>query len=153
MPSITMNVEDLEIGQQATVPIMGRIERMPDGTTTTAGHFIAARTEDALGVLRVPTYLPFGMRCVVEEVLVVERVAIGYSFSREDGSDGETPVRVAFDQSTQLKKYHRGHRYQAHVAAPGIGYREYKVTRIDRDGLWGVLLRDTVRELTADDVR
>ncbi len=39
------------------------------------------------------------------------------------------------------------------VAAPGIGSIAYRITRIDAEGAWGQVVENTVRELTAAEVR
>ena len=41
-----------------------------------------------------------------------------------------------------------------HVAAPGIGTMLYQVTKVDRDGgfVWGILIKDTSRILSPEEV-
>lgn len=39
------------------------------------------------------------------------------------------------------------------VAAPGYGRRVYRITAIDAKGAWGILVKDTVGELTEGMVR
>lgn len=40
-----------------------------------------------------------------------------------------------------------GENYQISVGAPGIGYIKYKITKIDKKGMWGVIIENTVRIL------
>lgn len=42
---------------------------------------------------------------------------------------------------------------QYEVAAPGRGRITYRITRTDEQGAWGVMTANTVREMTAEEVR
>jgi hypothetical protein len=54
---------------------------------------------------------------------------------------------------TAMRDYHVGNKVQHWVSAPGTGYIEWLITRMDETGVWGVKLLSTVRELTIEEVR
>lgn len=56
---------------------------------------------------------------------------------------GKTPARM-----NDL----RGRRKSFDVAAPGTGRISYVITKVDESGVWGRMIENTVRELTAADV-
>ena len=74
---------------------------------------------------------------------------IAWSFNPEDGSDGKKAVRVERDTPPLTV----GETIVESVAAPGIGKVSWKVTRVDRRGVWGVVTKNTVREMTAADAK
>jgi hypothetical protein len=39
------------------------------------------------------------------------------------------------------------------VAAPGIGHITYRIVRCDEQGAWGVVIDNTVRDLTPEETR
>ena len=39
------------------------------------------------------------------------------------------------------------------VAAPGYGSITYRITRVDTDGAWGIVVKNTVRIMTAAEAR
>jgi len=41
---------------------------------------------------------------------------------------------------------------RSYAGAPGIGYVEHRITKIDETGVYAVEIENTVKELTADDV-
>jgi len=43
--------------------------------------------------------------------------------------------------------------WREYVAAPGTGFIDYRVTRYTADTVYGVQIRSTVRELTAEEAR
>lgn len=51
------------------------------------------------------------------------------------------------DNSRWIERYKVGEVFVADAGAPGTGHRSWKVTRIDAEGLWGIILEDTIREL------
>lgn len=53
---------------------------------------------------------------------------------------------------TAMKYYHVGDKVRHTVSAPGIGFVEYLITRMDEKGIWGVVIANTVRELTPEEV-
>lgn len=79
----------------------------------------------------------------------MERLLIsrhGYRF--EGGAD--SPTR--FDCSEKIARHPVGDHYVVWAGAPGVGRTVYLVTRVDEGGAWGVVLSDTVRELTPAEV-
>lgn len=56
------------------------------------------------------------------------------------------------DRSNEITHYKVGDHYHVRVSAPGTGYYDYVVTRIDRSGLYGRLVEANVSELEARDV-
>lgn len=89
------------------------------------------------------------------EELVINRFVYSYNHetngccSRKQG-EGE-PCRI--DQSKWVEQYPPGKKFVACASGPGIGHRAYEITRHDEEGAWGVLVEDTVRELTVEEVR
>ena len=61
-------------------------------------------------------------------------------------------VRKLWDRSAEIEAYKVGEFYRISVAAPGIGYYKYKVTKITPAGLYGKLVESTVRDLEAWEV-
>ena len=51
------------------------------------------------------------------------------------------------DNSNEIERYSVGDKYVCWAGSPGIGKKVYSITRIDSDGIWGVLESDTMREL------
>ena len=62
-----------------------------------------------------------------------------YSYSAENGS-----VRV----ETGLPAVKPGDTMREAVAAPGIGTVTWRVTRVDKRGMWGVITENAAREMT-----
>lgn len=50
-------------------------------------------------------------------------------------------------------KYHVGGEVRIPHGSPGIGYTKYRITKINSDGIWGVVTRSYHRELSLADVR
>lgn len=62
--------------------------------------------------------------------------------------------RVKSELYDVMKENHEvGDVVLSHVAAPGTGSVEYRITRIEPDGIYGVLVSSTVRELEPWEVR
>jgi hypothetical protein len=80
------------------------------------------------------------------ETLILHRHAFTYEPA---GSDN----RVALDRSHQIDRHHVGETFTTYVGAPGTGCIVYRITRIDRHGMWGIVLSDTVRILDPAEVR
>jgi hypothetical protein len=81
------------------------------------------------------------------------RVILSRITYRYPPNAGPNDQAVKTDDSQQISTYQVGDHYWAYAAAPGTGYTEYDIVRIDQDGLWGRVLRKTVRELTIEEVR
>lgn len=56
------------------------------------------------------------------------------------------------DNSRWIERYKVGEVFVSEAGAPGTGHRSWKVIRIDAEGLWGILLQDTIRELEPSEV-
>jgi hypothetical protein len=72
-----------------------------------------------------------------------------YSFDAE-GATPEEPAWV--DNSKEISKYKVGQFFVTWVAAPGYGKISYIITRIDDQGIWGVVHEDTSGVLELRDV-
>jgi len=72
-----------------------------------------------------------------------------FSFN-EPGATEHVPVRV--DQSKEIEKYKVGELFVTDVAAPGFGSISHIITRIDDEGIWGVLHEDKSGILEPRDV-
>jgi hypothetical protein len=46
-----------------------------------------------------------------------------------------------------MRDLHVGDKVQHTVSAPGVGFQEYMITRMDETGVWAILIRSTVRIL------
>lgn len=57
------------------------------------------------------------------------------------------------DRSAEIAQLAVGQRVRHQVAAPGCGHVTRRVTRIDADGAWAVVVESTVRIMTIDEVR
>lgn len=57
-----------------------------------------------------------------------------------------------YDRSDEIASYKIGEHYIQSVAAPGTGYYEYEITSITPVGMFGRLIKDTVRDLEAWEV-
>jgi len=69
-----------------------------------------------------------------------------WSWNECDGSDGETPILI--DTSEEIDKFYKvGEKSRTHAGAPGVGYTDYIVTKINKSGVWGRIIKDTIREL------
>ena len=73
----------------------------------------------------------------------------GYSFN-EPGAEKEVPVKV--DHSKEINEYSVGQFFITEVGAPGYGMISYIITRIDEEGIWGVLHEDKSGILEPRDV-
>ena len=73
----------------------------------------------------------------------------GYSFN-EPGATDEVPIKV--DYSEEVAKYKVGMFFVTEVGAPGYGSISYIITRIDEEGIWGVLYEDKSGVLEPRDV-
>ena len=73
----------------------------------------------------------------------------GYSFN-EPGATEDVPVKV--DYSAEVDKYKVGQYFVAEMAAPGYGTISHIITRIDDEGIWGVLHEDKTGILEPRDV-
>jgi hypothetical protein len=73
----------------------------------------------------------------------------GYSFD-VPGAKKEEPVRV--DHSEEVAKYKAGMFFVTETGAPGYGSISYIITRIDDEGIWGVLHEDKTGILEPRDV-
>lgn len=66
-------------------------------------------------------------------------------------------VRTMDDQfvpvDNGIDRFAPGDEYVVSVAAPGYGQTVYRVTRVTENGLYGVVVESTVRELTEGMVR
>lgn len=74
-----------------------------------------------------------------------------YAFSfNEPGATEHIPVRV--DLSEEINKYKVGEFFVTESAAPGYGTISHIITRIDDEGIWGVLHEDKSGILEPRDV-
>ena len=64
--------------------------------------------------------------------------------------DLKEPVRV--DHSDEVAKYKVGELFVTEAGAPGFGSVSYIITRIDEEGIWGVLYEDKSGILEPRDV-
>lgn len=69
---------------------------------------------------------------------------------RFENPEDEEPTRI--DESEYCSQYSPGDTYVTFAGAPGCGRTVYEVTRVDEDGIWGVVQSDTVRILTPGEV-
>jgi hypothetical protein len=79
------------------------------------------------------------------EKLLVPRIVYRY-----ETPEAINPVKV--DESRYCDTYEVGESRSWAVAAPGIGRIKYRVTRIDSEGVWGVMIEDTTRILDPSEV-
>lgn len=56
------------------------------------------------------------------------------------------------DRSKYIKQKSVGSIMRFSYGAPGVGYCDYKITKIDRDGIWGIEIGGFCGELEASDV-
>lgn len=98
-------------------------------------EFSAPITHGEAGVLGVRPNLYVYAVPLAEEELLVQRSGTHYV----NGADEQTP----FDESEHIAKYAVDGTYVCDLGAPGYGRMWYYVTRIDEQGMWGVLMRDT----------
>lgn len=69
-------------------------------------------------------------------------------------SDGKTPVEIPYSLYRHAIENHRvGDVIRSYASAPGTGYVDQKITRIDETGVYAVTVESTVRELQPWDVR
>jgi hypothetical protein len=87
------------------------------------------------------------LRGSADEHLVLPRIVYSYNLPESDGT-----VAVPVDQSLWLSQYVVGGTFHVEAGGPGCGSITYRITRIDAEGLWGVVARNTMRELTLEDV-
>lgn len=88
------------------------------------------------------------MRANLSKVKLIEpRFSYGYDYV--SNPDGEP---TTFDNSKHIDHYQFGDKITHWASAPGIGKWVYEVIQVDQEGIWGILLEDTVRELTAEEV-
>ena len=75
------------------------------------------------------------------------------TYNRPD-SDGVTPVRIPYSLYAEaLANRKVGDVIRSYAGAPGTGFIEEKITRIDASGVYGVTLATTIRELQPWEVR
>lgn len=70
-------------------------------------------------------------------------------YRHEDEEAKEIP-NPCYEQAKQSRSI--GDEICIHVSAPGTGHILYSITHIDEHGIYGVIVENTVRELTADEV-
>jgi len=75
--------------------------------------------------------------------LVLSRTAFRYN---------EHDRIVPVDCSNEVDELRVGEKFAVEAGAPGCGRIVYRIVRVDRDGAWGFVLSNTMRELTLADV-
>lgn len=67
--------------------------------------------------------------------------------------EGDGCIPVPNDLYTEgMKKLSVGQVLRQHVCTPGTGYIEYRITRLDETGIYGIEIENTIRELTVSEV-
>ena len=66
--------------------------------------------------------------------------------------DKKVEIFLSEKSPEDIKNYEVGDAYVVWAGAPGTGKWIYRVTRIDKDGIWGVEEHCDVRELSPDEV-
>ena len=56
------------------------------------------------------------------------------------------------DNTENIQQYQVGQCYVVFAAAPGTGRRVHTITKINDIGMWGILKKDTIRELDPSEV-
>ncbi len=80
-----------------------------------------------------------------KEICIYHATVINPEISLEE----ETPNRSYLEA---MRDNHIGDTVKHFAGAPGIGYIEYMISRMDETGVWGYTLRNTVRELRPEEV-
>lgn len=107
-----------------------------------ATAYYTSDIEDALG-----TGLDMARRAVAnQEVLIAP--AHCYSFKLQQLLKQRSEV---YEEYTRTRKV--GDVVRAYAGAPGTGHVDHRITRIDDTGVYGVVVEDTIRELTPEEVR
>lgn len=71
-----------------------------------------------------------------------------------DPSDGITPVEIPCTSYLEAVANQKvGDIIRHYAGAPGTGYVDYRITRIDKTGVYASIVRNTMRELQAWEVR
>lgn len=73
-----------------------------------------------------------------------------YSYNRDDGSNGDTPVKKI---SYTWRKYRVGDTAVFSAAAPGCGQQTFIITRKDDSGLYGIEIENTMRVMSPEETR
>jgi len=83
--------------------------------------------------------------------LIIERTEVVWTFNGPNGLL-KKPTRVTRDRNAEVDALRVNGLYGYDVSAPCCGRVVYRITKIDERGAWGVLVSNTVRELTRADV-
>jgi hypothetical protein len=74
-----------------------------------------------------------------------------FSFNEPGFPNGKIVESEAYRETVRTKKV--GDTVRSWAGAPGTGYIDQIITRIDSTGVYGIITRNTVRELTPEEVR
>lgn len=74
-----------------------------------------------------------------------------YSYKNDDGTFLKKPRRILRATEDLRTAYHIGQKIRTFAGAPGIGHTDYQITRINRRGVWGIVIENTMREMTAEE--
>lgn len=90
-------------------------------------------------------------------ILIYSRTSFSFNHETDDrhtcGKPQGGEPACLMDDSAYIARYKVGDNFGGFVAAPGTGERVYRITKINARGIWGVLIKDTVRELTIEEVK
>lgn len=79
-----------------------------------------------------------------DEKLIYQRLVWSFD-SKKDRQRREAGEPHRLDRSSEIKHVKPGDTMTLHATAPNVGKTVYCVTRIDREGVWGTLLSDTLK--------
>jgi hypothetical protein len=105
----------------------------------------AARLVNRNDVWSIVETIPSKVLASKDEILI-HRTSISFN---ESGHKGE-PTEI--DNSKEIDKHKQGDMFTVWMGAPGTGSITYKITKKNKQGLWGIKIKDTSRILEDYDV-